>query len=226
MLPACVILDLDDTLFLERDYVTSGLTAVGEYVRRALGCEGFAEIATRMFNDGVRGDTFNRALAELGVADDPDMIGDLVATYRRHEPSIDLEPDARRLISGLRGHYVGVVTDGPLDSQRAKARAVGAPGWASLVICTAELGPGFGKPHPRAFAMHQVASGRSGAACVYVADNPAKDFAGPKSLGWSTVRLRRPDSLHAQVPSDALVDREIISLDELATTGAIRPPRH
>jgi putative hydrolase of the HAD superfamily len=224
VLPACVILDLDDTLFLERDYVISGLTVVGDHVRRTLGHPGFADIAIGLFNDGVRGNTFNRALVELGLSDDPDVVADLVATYRSHEPAISLEPDARRLLAGLRGRYVGVVTDGPIESQRAKARAVGAPRWASLVIYTAELGPGFGKPHPRAFAMHQAASGHRGSACVYVADNPAKDFAGPKSLGWSTVRLRRPDSLHAQMPSGELVDREVVTLDELTTRRVARSP--
>ena len=53
------------------------------------------------------------------------------------------------------------------------------------------------------------------------ADNPNKDFAGPKSLGWATVRIRRPESLHAAVPNGDLVDLEIASLDEL-TVGAAR----
>jgi putative hydrolase of the HAD superfamily len=217
VLPACVILDLDDTLFLERDYVISGLRAVGKLVQSRVGRAGFAQIAIGLFENGVRGDTFNRALAELGIRDDAALVGELVAAYRCHEPAITLEPDAARLVARLRGRYVGVVTDGPLESQRAKARAVGAPGWTSLVICTAELGSGFAKPHPRAFAMHQTAAGRRGAECVYIADNPAKDFAGPKSLGWATVRLRRAQSLHAGLPSDGLVDDEIVSLDELAT---------
>ena len=48
-----------------------------------------------------------------------------------------------------------------------------------------------------------------------MADNPAKDFAGPRSLGWHTVRLRRADGLHAAAPSGPDVDREIVTLDEL-----------
>ena len=210
-----MILDLDDTLFLERDYVLSGLRAVGEHVASTYGRTGFGDVAVGMFEAGVRGDTFNRALAALDLPHDDRTIHRLVEVYRRHTPAITLTPDARRLIPRLRGRYVGVVTDGPLDSQRAKALAVGAPQWSSAVIYTTELGPGFGKPHPRAFAMQQAAAGRSGADCMYVADNPTKDFAGPKSLGWATVRIRRPESLHATVPSGDLVDLEIASLDEL-----------
>jgi putative hydrolase of the HAD superfamily len=212
---SCVILDLDDTLFLERDYVLSGLRAVGEHVASTYGRTGFGDVAVDLFEAGVRGDTFNRALAALVLPGDDRTVRELIGVYRRHTPAITLTPDAGRLIPRLRGRYVGVVTDGPLESQRAKAIAVGALRWSSAVIYTAQLGPGFGKPHPRAFAMHQAAAGRAGAACVYVADNPTKDFAGPKSLGWATVRIRRPASLHADVPSGDLVDLEIASLDEL-----------
>jgi hypothetical protein len=53
-----------------------------------------------------------------------------------------------------------------------------------------------------------------------VADNPAKDFVAPHRLGWRTVRVRRPDSLHADVPSGADVDAEIASLDDLDTALA------
>lgn len=213
-----MILDLDDTLFLERDYALSGFAAVDAYVTATYGRAGFGEASVALFADGVRGDTFNRALASVGLPDTPETVRELVGVYRRHAPSISLTADAARLLPRLRGHYVGVVTDGPLESQHQKALAVGAPRWSSAVIYTATLGPGFGKPHPRAFAMHQAAAGRSGTACVYVADNPSKDFAGPKALGWQTVRIRRPDSLHAGVPSGPLADLEIASLDELELT--------
>jgi putative hydrolase of the HAD superfamily len=48
-----------------------------------------------------------------------------------------------------------------------------------------------------------------------VADNPAKDFAGPRSRGWRTVRVRREGSLHAAVASGDDVDAEINGLAEL-----------
>jgi putative hydrolase of the HAD superfamily len=51
---------------------------------------------------------------------------------------------------------------------------------------------------------------------VYVADNPIKDFAGPRRLGWRTVRIRRPGGLHADLPSGDDVEQEIASLDELS----------
>jgi len=216
MLTPGVILDLDDTLFLERDYVISGLTAVGEYLAATRGTGEFADVAIALFENGVRGTTFDQALGRLGIEPTEQLVAELVGVYRRHAPGIGLLPDAERLIARLEGRYLGVVTDGPLDSQRAKARALGAPGWAELIVYTAELGPGYGKPHELAFSAHEDRTGLAGDQFIYIADNPAKDFGGPKARGWTTIRIRRPGSLHAEAASGTDVDREVVSLDELA----------
>jgi putative hydrolase of the HAD superfamily len=217
VLGRCVILDLDDTVFLERDYVVSGFAAVGAHVAARFGRTDFATTAITLFERGVRGTTFNHALGELGIDPSDELLTELLAVYRRHAPAIALLPDAERLIARLDGRYLGVVTDGPLESQRAKAHAVGAAEWAELIVYTAELGPGFGKPHQLGFALHEARAGLVGDQFTYVADNPAKDFAGPKARGWSTVRIRRPESLHAALESGDDVDVELTSLDDAAT---------
>ena len=48
----CVAFDVDDTLYLERDYVRSGFRAVAERVRRDHGLEGFFEGAWDAFSSG------------------------------------------------------------------------------------------------------------------------------------------------------------------------------
>jgi len=49
-----VVLDMDDTLFLERDYVLSGFAAVDAVVAKEHGLKGFSESAWRLFCAGVR----------------------------------------------------------------------------------------------------------------------------------------------------------------------------
>jgi putative hydrolase of the HAD superfamily len=213
----CVILDLDDTLFLERDYVRSGFSAVGAHIAARFGPTDFATTAMGLFERGVRGTTFNQTLDELGIDPTDELVSELRHVYRHHAPAIDLLPDAERLIGRLDGRYLGVVTDGPSESQRAKAHALRAPVWAELIVYTAELGPGFGKPHQLGFSLHEVRAGLAGDQFTYVADNPTKDFAGPKARDWSTVRIRRPASLHAELESGPDVDVELTSLDEVAS---------
>ncbi len=58
--------------------------------------------------------------------------------------------------------------------------------------------------------------GSHGADNVYLADNPRKDFVAPRALGWRTVRVRRPESLHVDVDSGEDVDVEVADLSEVA----------
>lgn len=224
--PVCVVIDLDDTMFLERDYVKSGFDAVGAFLASHDGIEGFAAAAWEHFEQGLRGNTFDVVLTELDVKPSADLVAKLVEVYRSHEPKIEMLPDARAAIDRLRpAATLAVITDGPLESQQAKARAMGAPEWAELIVYTAEFGAGFSKPHARAFELVEQVTGAHGASCSYLADNPTKDFVAPRALGWHTVRVRRSASLHASIDSGADVDAEVVdvaaAVDELTRRGAL-----
>lgn len=211
---AVVVLDIDDTLYLERDYVRSGFVAVDREVARSSGHHGLAEILWAGFESGIRGDSFNRALAVAGIEPAPESVARLVACYREHEPTIDLLADAGRFLDRLGTHRTAAITDGPAASQRAKARALGLDGRIHLLVVTAELGPNRGKPAPDAYLQVESHFGVGPESCWYIADNPAKDFLVPLQRGWHTVRVRRPGSLHLHLDSPPGVP-EITSLDEL-----------
>ena len=208
----CVVFDIDDTLYLERDYVRSGFRAVGESAR-ALGISDFADRSWRLFEAGVRGSIFDDVLTESGVYPERALVRALVDVYRSHEPAIEMLPDAADAVRRLRGRVaLASLSDGPLESQRAKARALQVGEWAEVAVFTAALGAGFGKPDPRAFELIERRVGCGASGCVYVADNPAKDFAGPRGRGWRTVRVRRQGALHAGIDSGSDVDLEVADL--------------
>lgn len=211
-----VVLDIDDTLYLERDYVRSGFDAVGAWARDELGVDDLGERAWAAFEAGVRRTIFDDALAGCGIEVTHGVVPRMVEVYRAHSPSIDMLPDARAWLDALAPHVtLAVVTDGPLASQQAKAEALMLTRWADLVVFTESLGAGRGKPHPAAFEQLERELGLSGDRCAYVADNPAKDFVAPHRLGWRTVRVRRPGGLHAEVPSGDDVDAEITDFSAL-----------
>jgi putative hydrolase of the HAD superfamily len=212
-----VVFDIDDTLYLERDYVRSGLRAAGVWAGRALGVTGLADQAWRAFESGVRGNIFDVALANCGCEVTAEAITQLVACYREHVPDIKLLDDARTCLDLLNVSaeiVVAVVTDGPLASQQAKARSLGLSTWSQHMIFTEALGLEFGKPNPGAFELVEQRLGISGDRCAYVADNPIKDFAGPRQLGWRTIRVRRPGGLHVAVKSGDDVDHEVADLTD------------
>lgn len=220
-----VVFDLDDTLYPERDFVRSGFEAAGSWFARERGVRGLAEAAWGAFERGVRGRTFDVALAELGVESEPGLPEDLVAVYRGHEPQIRLAPDAADCLASLDGPPA-LVSDGPWQTQTAKLRALGLDDCFDPAVLTARLG--LSKPDRRVFEL--IAARRPDAEHVYVADNPTKDFAGPRELGWLTIRIRRPEGLYAAIEPapGAEPDAEIDDLRYLARRldGPFGRPRH
>lgn len=214
----CVVFDVDDTLYLERDYVRSGFTAVEEWLRSRRRLDGFADRAWRRFEAGGRGDIFDRTLTDLTGAADGQLVAQLVQVYRSHVPSIQLLPDADACMGALStgGARLAVITDGPAVSQRAKIKALGLPTRCDPIIVTAELGGDAGKPSPKSFERVMQLASVSGRRCIYVADNPAKDFKAPRALGWTTVRVRRIAGLHASAESGSDVDLEVPDLRGVA----------
>ncbi len=221
---SCVVFDIDDTLYLESDYVRSGFRAAGMRVVELLEKDGFAAEAWSLFLAGGREKIFDGALRRLGIAPEAGLVADLVSTYRSHRPDIRLLPDAEACLASLAGRaHLAVVSDGPLESQTAKARALRLDRWISTFVYTAALGDGFGKPHPRAFEIVEFDAACPGPECSYVADNPSKDFAGPGKRGWTTVRVRRPGGLHWGVASGRDVGKELADLSGLVAALGLEP---
>lgn len=194
-----VVFDLDDTLYLERAYVLSGLAAVGRWIAERRGVEGFAGVAAALFEGGRRGDIFDAALAALGQPATPEFIASLVRVYRRHRPDITLAPDAARWLDRVpSGWAVALISDGPAASQSRKVAALRlVERGIEPIILTDRWGTAFRKPHPRGFRRVQRVYGLAARACIYVGDNAAKDFLGPRRLGWASVQVCRPGGLHA-----------------------------
>jgi putative hydrolase of the HAD superfamily len=205
----CVVFDIDDTLYLERDYVLSGFEAVGRWAETWLNIEYFADRCWCKFLDGGRGLIFNDVLRECGVRATPELIAALVEIYRTHVPSIALADDAAETLTALSPlAAIAVVSDGPAVSQSRKAEALRLSTVARPIILTDVLGKEYRKPHPLAFELIQER--RPAHTYLYVADNPHKDFAAPMSLGWMTIRVRRPNGLHSAVETLGIKpDREI-----------------
>lgn len=199
-----VAFDLDDTLYLERDYVKSGFRAVAEHVAAGDGeLQGRAfALMWEGFLGGARGTTFNTLLATFPELGERYTITDLVACYREHAPTIDLLPGVEALLLELqsRGARLAVISDGPLVSQAAKAAALGVARYADPVILTDAWGQAYWKPHARAFGAVACAFGLPPERLLYVGDNPEKDFHAPTRLGWRSVRLRLPEQVRHHLP--------------------------
>lgn len=215
-----IVFDLDDTLYPERAYVLSGFQAVATWAEEHLGIpatQAFAELH-QLFDEGVRGDTFNRWLESHGLQPD-NWVPQMVQIYREHHPHIEPYPEVPGLLQSLRLRYrLGLVTDGHPEVQKRKLAALGLASWFDTLVFSDEWGREAWKPNSRPFEIALERLGTSGPEAVYVADNPTKDFLGARQVSMWTVRVRRPDGLYSHLEplsSEHAPDAEIETLDLL-----------
>jgi putative hydrolase of the HAD superfamily len=205
-----IVLDLDDTLYLERDYVHSGFQAVDQWLKIHRSCGDFLGEAWHLFENGKRRTIINMVLESKGLFDES-LVKELVNVYRTHTPLISMQSDALEFLCSHHKEELALITDGPAVSQWSKIKALNIEKYVGTIIVTDDLGPNFSKPHQEAFI--RIQGSLAGSACVYIADNPLKDFIAPASLGWMpSIRVRRAGSLHYDVatPNDCI---EVLSLE-------------
>ncbi len=223
-----VAFDLDDTLYPERAFVRTGFRAVSDFLL----AEGRAErplfeAFETAYEAGVRGDTFDRVLAEAGLDPTDRLIRRCIEIYRERTgpggvtlPALELHPDAARVLDVLAkaGLRRALISDGPLAAQKVKVAALCLEEVLDLIVLTDRWGRAFWKPHPRAFVEVARTAGVAPVACVYVADNPAKDFDGPAAAGWRpSIHIRRPGGVYAHLEpaADGRVAATVETLDDV-----------
>ena len=214
-----VIFDLDDTLYPEQSFVFSGYRAVAEAFRTQFGDpdETVAEL-TRIFHSQDRRLAFNALFERRGQPADREAVQAMIDLYQSHAPTISLYDDAEAALTRLRKRFsLGIITDGAAVMQETKVAALGLRTRVDVVVLTDELGPGFGKPHPRAFELMAERLAIDPTACVHVADNAAKDFVAPNALGWMTIQIVRAQGVYRDTPAQGGgVPQNIVhSLDEI-----------
>lgn len=212
-----VLFDLDDTLIEEREWARTGWGVVADALASETGREPGALVA--LMADAFATDprsVFDALGDALGLG--PERVAECIERYRATVRPLTVPPDAEAALTAVAGRRTGIVTDGLARTQRAKVAGARLEGRVEVIVYTDELGPGAGKPSPAGFE-HALAAldGGEPARAVYVADNPAKDFIGPRALGMRSVRVRRAGGVYrALEPAPgAEPDRTIDSLHEL-----------
>jgi putative hydrolase of the HAD superfamily len=195
-----VLLDLDDTCFDQREFLTG---AFGAVARRA-GELGADEVRLRdalatIAGDGSdRGHIIDKALEAAGARV---PVGPLVDVFRSYRPArLSPYPGVPEGLGQMRRLApLGLVTNGDPAGQRAKLAALGLEDAFDIVVFSDELGRSFRKPHPapfrQALRLLDADPGRS----FYIGDHPDRDIAGAQHVGMRAIRVRtgeyasRPD---------------------------------
>ncbi|OOF39302.1 HAD family hydrolase [Rodentibacter mrazii] len=183
-----LVLDLDDTLYAEIDFLYSGY----KHISMRLEPENWKPLFDHLVELYHRGENTFKYLTDKYQIE----LSILLEWYRYHSPDIKLFKHTWEILNNLRKDYkLAVITDGRSITQRNKLKALNLEEILDFVVISEEIGSE--KPDPRNFLAVQDAL-----QCqkyIYIGDNPQKDFVSPNKLGWETICLRdKGDNIHKQ----------------------------
>jgi putative hydrolase of the HAD superfamily len=188
-----VVFDLDDTLYLEAEYVKSGFKAVNFFLKKKFNIDDFFLRAWEKFTDGKRGLIFNQVLIDMNFNDNNDrLLKELIEVYRNHIPKIELLEDAKWALK----YYskivpIALLSDGYIEGQINKANSLKIDSYFNKIYFTDHWGKKYWKPSTFVFKKVQKDHSHLSDKFVYISDNLSKDFIAPNKLGWESIHIRR-----------------------------------
>ncbi|MCY6959582.1 HAD family hydrolase [Clostridium brassicae] len=212
-----VVFDLDDTLYNEKDFVFGAFKEVAIYLSKKYGISAnilYEDMLSILHKEG-RGKIFNIICDNYNINED---IKALVQVYRNSKPKLNLYEDSIEILNKLRCKYkLGLITDGLAYVQWNKIKILDLEKHFDNIIVTDELGREYWKPHIMPFQNMADKFKVSPKECIYIGDNPSKDFFGAKKIGYKTIRIIRQEGDHikARLDKNYEADYDISSLDEL-----------
>ena len=229
--PLGVVVDLDDTLYPQAEYLAGAAVAVGR-AASALGLDGDAvatALAACLAAGSDTGGTIDRALLAVGVAESdlPGLVPPLVASFTGHEPArLTPYPGVEAGLHALREMApVGCLTDGNPAIQAAKFAATGLE-IPHVVVTDALGGRALRKPHPDGLAALAERMGVPADRLLVIGDRPGKDVAVASALGARAIRIRQGEYAGAvDVPQAWAVVDSFPAAAELALS-VLRQPAH
>ncbi|WP_190276639.1 HAD family hydrolase [Catenulispora acidiphila] len=191
-----ILCDLDDTLYPQAAWLDGAWSAVAAAGAR-WGVEERAFLAALRADAAVgsaRGGIIDRALVDVGVGGGAELVAELLAAFRAYRPvRLEPYPGVREALVRLRvaGVRLAVVTDGDVEVQAWKVRALGLSAFFECVVVSDALGGrGVRKPSAVPFLAAVEGLGVRPERCVVVGDRPEKDVMGALGADIRAVRVK------------------------------------
>ncbi|KQQ68391.1 HAD family hydrolase [Acinetobacter sp. Leaf130] len=182
-----LVLDLDDTLYSELDYLKSAYYFIANKIS-----DNPLDLFNRMLNQYFQGlNVFSSVSKDYQVDR-----SQLLDWYRFHQPNIQLYPDVLKTLLEFSPVYkYGMITDGRSKTQRNKIAALGLESLLESIVISEEIN----SEKPNLLNYKKIIEDLSCEQYIYIGDNLKKDFITAKRLGWITIGLRdQGKNIHQQ----------------------------
>lgn len=188
-----VIFDLDDTLYSEKEYVRSGYRAIAREF------SSIEDMENKLWSAFLNKEPAIDTVLKSEKLFSEENLQSCVNLYRNHAPEIHLYEGVKEVLTSIKcnGKKLAMITDGRIEGQRNKIRALGMEEIFDKIIITDELGGvEYRKPCPLAFQIIQSTFGADYNRMIYIGDNLRKDFIAPTRLGMQYAWFCNPDGLY------------------------------
>jgi putative hydrolase of the HAD superfamily len=204
-----IVLDLDDTIYKEVNFVRSGFKALILHYAKSnqFDHDSILEMMMHSWRNG------QNAIKNLFIfLDMPDFpIKEALNIYRTHYPDLELPESSRNFFEIIKAKELklGLITDGRSITQRNKLKSLGIGSLFDQIIISEEFGSE--KPDIRNYEIFQIKY--PGHSFCYIGDNTKKDFISPLKLGWETFCIKSDGrNIHSQ---SNLADLEVTVINNL-----------
>ncbi len=182
-----LILDLDDTLYPEIDYVKSGFRAVSDFLADSFeeNYPIFNDYLINLFQEGERGKIFDRLIKKFSLEI---SVEKLVEVYRGHIPNIKCFKDSKEFLKRhSKDCLLILLTDGSTVSQRMKIKSLGLSKYFDGIYITDEFGSEYWKPSLLVYKKILIDFELNAEKLCVIGDNTEKDFITPNNLQKFTI---------------------------------------
>lgn len=217
-----VVFDLDDTLYNQSQHLAGAFFSVGRLLKRRFNLDPL-EVKDKLLSyyrikGSSSGKLLDAVLENYGVKPEKELINQMISAFYSYKPT-KLKPykGALSLLMRIkeRDLKLGVLTNGNPKVQREKIVALGLNEFFDQIIVTDDFGREFRKPSTRCFLEIAHRLKVNPRECIYVGDNPEKDFVGAREVGMMTVRVFTGEYRKIKVEKELEAEKTIRRLEDL-----------
>ena len=213
-----IILDLDNVLYDETDYIFAAYREIASYLSRHKGVNQ-KDVFTKLVSEfkkktSMYSRLFNDLLHDFKL--DNDILPKILAIYSCVQPKIKLYEGVEEMLLELKKKYkLGLLTNGNVKTQKNKVNLLNIENLFDRISYARELGDNNEKPNTMAYKVLLDRLGVQQKNAICIGDNPYTDFIGAKRLGILTVRVLTGEFKDVTVDKEYDADITVNNLKEL-----------
>jgi len=216
-----IILDLDDTLYAEKDFVLSGFRFISKLISKKIPQLLESEIYLNLIQSFEMGSkkVFDELIDDFSLYKQFN-VSDLISSYKYHPPNIYPFDDVIPFLTQIKtkGIVLILLTDGNVNQQRNKVTALKIESYFDKIYYSDAYGVDKRKPNSFMYLKILNEFHLDSSLVINIGDNPNKDFYVNKSLGINSIQLLRPNAIYAnKLPylDNVKPNQVVLSLNEI-----------